>query len=149
MKNKILLAALLLFGFTASANEMTVSVESSPATISAKTVEVFKVYFELGKACADFANGITNDRAALLKACAVASELLKDGLAFAKHVAKTDNVHEVIYEFEENNLPGIKMGISGFKAMIASPDLSDEDLRDMLNSVLSQLPEPIQNLIQG
>ena len=77
MKNQILLSAMLLLGFTASATEVPLSASASAKTFSAKTIELVHAYFELGTLCADFVNGVTNDRAGLLKACVIAQELLK------------------------------------------------------------------------
>jgi len=141
MKNKILLCALLSFAaFTAPA----VTDSDSATAISENSMAVGVTYYHLIKGCVDFCEGKSDNKAPLVKVLDIATKLLPEIKEFAKSEAKTDDVHEKLYEYEQNIEPQIKMGITFLHGVITNPNMSNEQLREMLSVYIAMVPQIVK-----
>ena len=144
MKNKILLATLLAFNVMTPA----ISGSSSATEIKDKTVELGLTYYELGIKIKHYITGQSDDRAALIKVCDIILALLPAAKEIAKKEAHTEEAHEKLYEYEKDIEPQIKAAVHFLKTSISNPDMSDAQLREMLNSYIAMVPQIFQSIGQ-
>ena len=141
MKNKILLCTLLSFS---AITAPTATDADSAKAISKDTMDIGTTYYHLIKGCIDFCEGESDNKAPLIKILDIATELLPEIKEFAKSEAKTDGVHEKLYEYEQDIEPQIKMGITFLHGVITNPNMSNEQLREMLSVYIAMVPQIVK-----
>ena len=147
MKNKILLAITL-----ASCNFATQSIEISAASsakeISHATIVAATAYIDLIEGVDAFLKGTSDDRAPLLKLVAILEELFPAGKKLAKQKAKTDAVHEKIFEYENDVEPSLNKFLTILKTAVSNNTMTHDQLRNMLNSYIALIPQMLPGLLK-